>query len=539
MSYNILINGYVQKGDLVGARKVFDEMSDRNVATWNAMIAGFVQFEFNEEGLELFRFMRVSEFLPDEFCLGSVLRGCAGLRDLSLGQQVHVYVIKCALEGNLVVGCSLAHMYMRCRRLVEGEKVITSFRIRNVIAWNTLIAGYAQNGYSEGVLDLFNLMKKAGLKPDKVTFVSVLSSCSDLATLGQGQQIHAETIKAGAKSVMAVVSSLISLYSKCGCLEDSVKVFTEREGADSVLWSSMITAYGFHGHGEEAIRLFERMKQEELEIGDVTFLSLLYACSHSGLKEKGKEFFAMMTERYGLKPRLEHYTCMVDLLGRFGCLDEAESMIRTMPINPDVIIWKTLLSACKIHNNVDFAKRISEEILKFDPNDASSYVLLANIHASAKKWQDVSELRKAMRDRNVRKEPGISWLELKNQIHQFSKGDKSHSQSTEIDLYLKELIAELKLHGYVPDTSSVLHDMENEEKEYHLTNHSEKLAIAFGLMNVPEGVPIRIMKNLRVCSDCHIVFKFISKIKNREIIVRDASRFHHFKEGRCSCGDYW
>lgn len=539
MSCNIMINGFVQCGDLESAQKLFDEMPDRNVATWNAMVAGLIQFEFNEEGLSAFSEMHELGFLPDEFTLGSVLRGCAGLRSLQAGRQVHAYVMKCGLVFNLVVGSSLAHMYMKSGSLEEGEKVIKLMPSRNVVAWNTLIAGKAQNGYSEVVLDQYNMMKHAGFRPDKITFVSVISSCSDLATLGQGQQIHAEIIKAGASSVVGVVSSLISLYSRCGCLEDSVKAFTEIEDGDAVLWSSMIAAYGFHGKGEEAIKLFKQMEQEGFEANDITFLSLLYACSHSGLKEKGIEFLDLMVEKYGLKPRLEHYTCMVDLLGRSGCLEEAEAMIKSMPVKADAVIWKTLLSACKIHKNKDMASRVAEEVLNLNPHDSASYVLLSNIHASAKRWEEVSHVRKSMRDRNVKKEPGVSWLEIKNRVHQFCMADKSHPKFLEIDLYLKELTADMKLRGYEPDVGLVLHDMDTEEKENELAHHSEKLAIAFALMSTPEGVPVRVMKNLRICSDCHVAIKYISDIKNREIVVRDCSRFHHFKNGRCSCGDYW
>lgn len=509
------------------------------MATWNAMIAAMTQFQFNEEGLGLFREMHRQGFSPDGFTLGSVLRGCAGLKAIHAGRQAHAYVIKCGFEFDLVVESSLAHMYMKSGFLENGENVIRSMPILTVVAWNTLIAGKAQNGLPEEVLDQYNMMKVAGYRPDKITFVSVLSACSELATLGQGQQIHAEIIKAGVSSTTAVISTLISMYSRCGCLEESFKAFKECENADVVLWSSMIAAYGFHGRGEEAIRLFEQMEEENSEANDVTFLSLLYACSHCGLKEKGTELFELMVNKYGVKPKIEHYTCMVDLLGRSGRLEEAEAMIRSMPVKEDAVIWKTLLSACKIHKNADMAMRIAEEILRIDPKDSASYVLLSNIHATAKRWQDVSEVRKAMRDRNVKKEPGISWLEFKNQIYQFRMADNSHPKYNEIDLYLRELTAEMKLRGYVPDTESNLHDMDNEEKEYDLRHHSEKLAIAFALMNTSDGVPIRVMKNLRVCRDCHLAIKFISEIKNREIIVRDTSRFHHFKDGKCSCGDYW
>ncbi|XP_010517593.1 PREDICTED: pentatricopeptide repeat-containing protein At2g41080-like [Camelina sativa] len=540
MSSNILINGYVRAGDLLSARNVFDEMPDRKLTTWNAMIAGLIQFECNEEGLSLFRDMHGLGFWPDEYTLGSVFSGSAGLRSVFIGQQIHGYTIKYGLELDLVVNSSLAHMYMRNGKLRDGEIVIRSMPVRNLVAWNTLIMGNAQNGCPETVLYLYKMMKISGCRPNKITFVTVLSSCSDLAIRGQGQQIHAEAIKIGASSVVAVVSSLISMYSKCGCLEDAAKAFSEREDEDEVMWSSMISAYGFHGQGDVAIKLFNTMVEKtEMEINEVAFLNLLYACSHSGLKDKGLELFDMMVEKYGFKPGLKHYTCVVDLLGRAGSLDQAEAKIRSMPIKPDTIIWKTLLSACNLHKNTEMAQRVFQEILQIDPNDSACYVLLANVHASAKRWRDVSEVRKLMRDKNVKKEAGISWFEHKGEVYHFKMGDRSQSTSKEIYSYLKELTQEMKLKGYKPDTASVLHDMDEEEKESDLVQHSEKLAVAYALMILPEGVPIRIIKNLRVCSDCHVAFKYISVIKKREITLRDGSRFHHFINGKCSCSDYW
>ncbi|KAK7399808.1 hypothetical protein VNO78_11000 [Psophocarpus tetragonolobus] len=539
MSSNIMIKAYLEMGNLESAKNLFDEMPDRNVATWNAMVTGLTKFEMNEESLLLFSRMNELGFMPDEYSLGSVLRGCAHLRALFAGQQVHAYVMKSGFEFNSVVGCSLAHMYMKAGSMHDGQRVIKWMPAGNLVAWNTLMAGKARRGCFEGVIDQYCMMKMAGFKPDRITFVSVVSSCSELAILGQGKQIHAETIKAGASSEVSVVSSLVSMYSRCGCLQDSVKAFLECKKRDVVLWSSMIAAYGFHGQGEEAIKLFNEMEQENLPGNEVTFLSLLYACSHNGLKDKGLDFFYMMVNKYGLKARLKHYTCVVDLLGRSGCLEEAEAMIRSMPVKADAIIWKTLLSACKIHKNEEIARRVAEEALTIDPQDSASYVLLANVYSSAKRWQDVSELRRSMKDKMVKKEPGVSWVEVKNQVHQFHMGDESHPKHVEINQYLEELISEMKKRGYVPDTSSILHDMDNEEKEHNLRHHSEKLAIAFALMSTTEGVPIRVMKNLRVCCDCHVAIKYISEIKNIEIIVRDSSRFHHFKNGTCSCGDYW
>ncbi|CAM8905953.1 unnamed protein product [Rhodiola kirilowii] len=539
MSGNILINGYMQIGDLDGARQVFDEMPERNVATWNAMLTGLVQFECNEDGLDVFSQMHVLGWLPDEYALGSALRACAGLRSAVAGEQVHAYAIKNGFESNMVVGSSLAHMYSKSGSLDDGEKVIKQMPELNVVAWNTLIAGRAQHKYPEGVLDQYNMMKAAGCRPDKITFVSALSSCAELATLGQGQQIHAEVIKTGTGSIDGVLSSLISMYSKCGCLNESVEAFNECESKDAVLWSAMIAAYGYHGRGEEAVKLFETLEKEAIEVNDVTFLSLLYACSHCGLKQQGLKFFNMMIEKYHLKPRVQHYTCVVDLLGRSGCLEEAEARIRSLPVKADSVIWKTLLSACKLHKNEEIAKRAAEEIIGLDPSDSVSYVTLSNIHASAQRWEEVSIVRREMKERYIKKEPGISWVEMKNCIYQFCVSDKSHTCSNEIISYLNELTNDLKLRGYMPDISSVLHDMDCEEKEQNLVHHSEKLAVAFALVKTTADAPIRIMKNLRMCSDCHVFIKFISELKEREIIVRDSSRFHHFNKGTCSCGDNW
>ncbi|GER54755.1 pentatricopeptide repeat-containing protein [Striga asiatica] len=541
MSCNIIIGGHIQNGELGPAMAVFEEMGPKNSATWNAVISGMIKFEQNEEGLRLFHEMHENGISPDAYTLSSVQRGCAGLKDLAKGKQVHGYTVKSGLGFDLVVINSTAHMYMRCGCLQEGELVIELMPSRNLVAFNTLIAGRVQNGFPSGALDAYLDMRRSGLRPDKITFASLITSCSDLSTLCQGQQIHSEVVKAGVTSVAAVNSSLISMYSHCGCLDEAVRVFGEKGAGekDHVLWSSMISAYGFHGKGKEAIGIFKEMEIDGIEANEVTFLSLLYACSHCGLKDEGFEFLDKMVNEYGLKPDAKHYTCLVDLLGRLGRLEEAEGLVRSMPVEVDAITWKTLLSACKVHKNADMAGRITEEIMKIDPRDSASYVLLSNAQASARRWQDVLEVRRKMKGVMVKKEVGISWVELKNEIHEFSVGDKSHPMCEEIESCLNDLMAEIRARGYVPNLGASLHDMDLEENEYNLAHHSEKLALAFALMSMPSGVTIRIMKNLRVCDDCHVAMKYVSLVREREIILRDSSRFHHFKNGDCSCGDFW
>ncbi|KAG2602021.1 pentatricopeptide repeat-containing protein At2g41080-like [Panicum virgatum] len=539
MSWNILIGGYIKNGDLETARKLFDKMPTRNVATWNAMVAGLTNSGLNEESLGFFLAMRREGMQLDEFGLGSVFRCCAGLRDVVSGRQVHAYVVRSGLDTDMCVGSSLAHMYMRCGFLEEGEAVLRVLPSLSIVSCNTIIAGRTQNGDSEGALEFFCMMRSVGVEANAVTFVSTITSCSDLAALAQGQQVHAQAIRAGVDKVVPVMSSLVHMYSRCGCLSDSERVFFGYSGTDLVLCSAMISAYGFHGHGQKAVDLFKQMMAGGAEPNEITFLTLLYACSHSGLKDEGMDCFELMTKTYGLQPSVKHYTCIVDLLGRSGRLDEAEALILSMPVRPDGVIWKTLLSACKIQKNFDMAERIAERVIELDPHDSASYVLLSNIRATSSRWEDVSKVRKNMRKHNVRKEPGVSWVEFKGKVHQFCTGDKSHSRQQEIDECLEEMIAKIRQCGYAPDMSMVFHDMEDEEKEVSLAHHSEKLAIAFAFLSLPEGVPIRIMKNLRVCDDCHIAIKLMSKVTGREIVVRDVSRFHHFRDGKCSCGDYW
>jgi hypothetical protein len=247
-----------------------------------------------------------------------------------------------------------------------------------------------------------------------------------------------------------------------------------------------------------------------------------------------------MSREYHLTPRLEHYCCIVDLLGRAGGLGEAQSFIQKMPIKPDAAIWGSLLGACRIYINIEIGEYAAERLFELEPENAAHYVLLSNMYAAAGRWDDIEIVRKMMKDRRVKKKPpGCSWIEVNNNVYTFHVGQRSNPQMQKIYEALERLAAELKEAGYVPDTRFALHDVEEEQKEFALCHHSEKLAIAFGLINTSPGTTIRIVKNLRVCGDCHSATKFISKIVAREIVVRDANRFHQFKDGCCSCGDYW
>lgn len=263
------------------------------------------------------------------------------------------------------------------------------------------------------------------------------------------------------------------------------------------------------------------------------------ACSHTGLIDTGKAYFYSMTQDYGIIANSKHYTCMIDLLGRAGRLDDAQNLMRNMPFEADAATWGALLGASRIHGNAELGEKAAEMIFELEPWNAGMYVLLSNLYASSGRWREVGKMRLKMRDTGLKKVPGYSWVEVQNKIHTFSVGDSTHPQSDKIYAFLEELDLRMKHEGFVSSPKLVLHDVEEEEKEQMLKYHSEKLAVAFAILNIPAGRPIRVIKNLRVCEDCHTAIKYISKIVGRLIIVRDSNRFHHFRDGVCSCGDYW
>jgi pentatricopeptide repeat protein len=329
------------------------------------------------------------------------------------------------------------------------------------------------------------------------------------------------------------------MYAKCGSIEDACRVFNKMPSRDVVTWTAMLEGCAMHGHGREALRHFEQMCDEGVQPDDITFVCVLSACSHAGLVDEGMCLYASMIRDYMIPAKLEHYTCMVDLLGRAGHLQEAENMIMAMPCKPQAAAWMALLGACRIHGNVGMAERVAKRILEMEPENAAVYVLLSNIYAAAGNRHLCENVERQRKERGAKKQPGRTWIEVNNEVHTFVVQDQDHPQMIEIHAELQRLSGLMHNAGYVPCTELVLDDVEEEEKVSHLCHHSEKLAIAFGFINTAPGTPLRIRKNLWVCKDCHTSAKFISKIVRRAIMVRDANHFHHFEDGVCSCMDYW
>lgn len=442
-------------------------------------------------------------------------------------------------ERNLVSWNAMIAGYAQNGKLRVARDLFDLMPQRNLGSWNSMIVGYAQSGHGEKSFELLFEMQMANVKADQATFASVLSACASLEALEQGKCVHGYIIESGFMSDVSVGNALITMYAKCGCIEDAKSVFDNISKKNYVSCNAMIAAYAQHGYGNEALQLFEQMKQTGMKPNHITFVGVLSACSHAGLVAEGCYYFHSMSRDYCIAPQADHYACMVDLLGRAGHLDEADKLINEMPFNPDAVVLGALLGACRIHMNVNLGERVAERLFELEPLNSSTYVLLSNIYAVAGRWDDVGKVRMIMKARGVIKKAGCSWVKIKNKVHVFQEGDIMHPQMEKIYSALHELERQMREVGYVPDTNFVLHDVEEQQKEQSLSQHSEKLAIAFGLISTPPGTMIRIMKNLRVCGDCHNAIKFISKIVAREIVVRDPKRFHHFKMGFCSCRDYW
>jgi pentatricopeptide repeat protein len=446
--------------------------------------------------------------------------------------------------GDIVAGNAIVDMYAKLSKIEAAQRMFDIMPVRDAVSWNTLITGYTQNGLANEAIETYGHMQKdEGLKAIQGTIVSVLPAYSHLGALQQGMRMHALSIKTGLSLDVYVGTCLVDLYAKCGKLADAMLFFESmpRRSTSTGPWNAIMAGLGVHGHGAKTLGLFSQMQQEGIKPDHVTFVSLLAACSHAGLVDQGRSFFDMMQIKYHIIPIAKHYACMVDMLGRAGQLDEAFDFIQSMPIKPDSAVWGALLGACRIHGNVEMAKVASQNLFELDPENVGYYVLMSNMYAKIGKWDGVHEVRSLVRRQNLQKIPGWSSIEVKRSVNVFYSGNQTepHPQHEEIQAELRNLLAKMRTLGYVPDCSFVLQDVEEDEKEQILNNHSERLAIAYGLINTPSRTPLHIYKNLRVCGDCHNATKYISKITEREIIVRDSNRFHHFKDGHCSCGDFW
>ncbi|KAG9447333.1 hypothetical protein H6P81_013461 [Aristolochia fimbriata] len=466
---NSLISMYGKCGLPDVSRQVFDKMFDKNVVSWSSMIGAYAQNCCFDDGLSLFRRMLEERVSPNRVTVLNLVPCISERNDADELQRV---IMEHGLQSDIRVQNAVVGMYARCGKIDIAQEIFRRIKDKDLVTWSSMIEALVQADLPMEALDLFKEMKSNNLHPDYVSILSVIGACSKLASLMQARVLHGVAVQRSFQQELIVQTALVDLYVKCGSLEYARMVFDQMQDKNLISWSTIISGYGMHGRGKEALELFNQMKNS-MKPDHIIFVSVLSACSHAGLIEEGWNCFNSMLTDFGVTPRTEHYACFVDLLGRAG------------------------------------------------------------------KKQKADQVRALMRRRGVKKTAGHTVIEVKNKLYKFHVGDRSNPETKLIYEELERLIQRIREAGYVPNTNFVLHDVEEEAKEKMLYVHSEKLAIVFGLINSSPGTVIRITKNLRVCEDCHSAIKYISKVTGREIVMRDAHRFHHFEGGSCSCGDYW
>ncbi|KAK4708293.1 hypothetical protein R3W88_029218 [Solanum pinnatisectum] len=450
---NSVLDMYGLFGYVESLNKVFDETPKRDSVAWNILISGFVRCGRFQDAVVVYKKMREeSGVKPGEATVVSTLSACTALKSLELGREIHGYVVE-ELEFSLIIGNALVDMYCKCGCLMVAREIFDDMPMKNVICWTSMVSGYVNsgqldearklfemspvrdlvlwttmiNGYVQfnrvdDAMDLFRSMQMQGIKPDKYTLVVLLTGCAQLGALQQGEWIH-DYMKENRITVTAVVgTALIEMYAKCGCIEKSMEIFDELEEKDTASWTSIICALAMSGNTRKALELFSEMEQAGFRPDDITYIGVLSACSHGGLVEEGRKYFHAMSRIHAIQPKLEHYGCLIDLLGRAGLLSEAEGMISQIPNRDNEIIvpiYGALLSACRIYGNVDVGERVAELLMEIESYDSSTHTLLANTYASAGRWEDVSKVRGTMRDLGVKKSPGCSSIDINGNVHEF------------------------------------------------------------------------------------------------------------------------
>ncbi|CAN6214764.1 unnamed protein product [Urochloa humidicola] len=535
-----LMSLYAKCGDMDCARYLFDRMEDPDLVAYNALISGYSVNGMVESSTELFKELAAAGWRPNSSTLVAVIPVYSPFGHEMLARCLHGFVVKARLDADALVSTALTTLYCRLNDMESARSMFDAMPEKTMESWNAMISGYAQNGLTEMAVALFQQMQALNVQPNPITISSTLSACAQLGALSMGKWVHKIIAKENLELNVYVMTALIDMYAKCGSIAEARSIFDRMDNKNVVSWNAMISGYGLHGQGAEALKLYRAMLDAHILPTSSTFLSVLYACSHGGLVDEGWTVFRVMTNEYKITPGIEHCTCMVDLLGRAGKLKEAFELISEFPksaVGPGV--WGALLGACMVHKDSDLAKLASQKLFELDPENAGYYVLLSNLYTSKKRYSEAAVVRQEAKSRNLVKTPGCTLIEIGDKPHVFMAGDRVHPQAEAIYSYLEKLTAKMIEAGYQPVTEAALYDVEEEEKEHMVKVHSEKLAIAFGLLSTEPGTEIRIIKNLRVCLDCHNATKFISKVTQRLIVVRDASRFHHFRDGVCSCGDYW
>lgn len=523
------------------AASIFRGIDDPCTFDYNTMIRGYVNETSFEDALCVYSEMVEEGVEPDNFTYPFVLKACTRLKSVREGKQIHGHVFKLGFEADVFVQNSLINMYGRCGEMTLSSAVFERMESKTAASWSSMVSARAGVGMWSDCLMLFREMcRETGLKAEESGMVSALSACANTGALDLGMSIHAYLLRNINELNIAVKTSLVDMYAKCGCLDKALRIFKKMESRNSLTYSAMISGLALHGEGEAALRMFSEMIEQGIESDHVVYVSVLNACSHSGLVKEGRRVFEDMLKEGKVEPTAEHYGCLVDLLGRAGLLEEALETIQNMAVEQNDVVWRSFLSSCRVHENVELGKVAARELIKLSSHNPGDYLVISNMYAQAQMWEDVARVRTEMANKGLKQTPGFSIVEVKGKTHRFVSQDRFHPQCKKIYKMLHQMEWQLKFQGYTPEyVTQVLLNVDEEEKRERLKGHSLKVALAFALLYTPPGSIIRIARNLRMCSDCHTYTKKISMIYEREIVVRDRNRFHLFKGGTCSCKDYW
>lgn len=615
-SWNSIISGYSALGYISEAWKLFQDMQTYNIrpdiVTWSCLLSGHFHSKLYLEVLRILREMQNAGCKPNSVSLISVLQAISELGLLKYGKEIHCYVLRNGFDHDLHLVTSLLDMYVKNKNLAKARTVFDNMQSRNSFAWNTMVSGHASMGYFKEALNVLDQMEKEGIKPNLVTYnilisgysfwgrikeasaminqmknstsltpdvvswtalisgcsrsgyyndalkyciemqkegirpnsatlASLIRCCAGLSFLQKGKELHSHCIRNGLAEDVFITTALIDMYSKSGCFKNAYEVFGKATNKRLASWNCMIRGFAIYNYADEAISLFHKMSEEDIQPDSITFTALLSGCRNSGLIDQGWKYFDMMKRDYNVIPRIEHYSCMVDLLSGAGYVDEAWDIIQTMPLEPDVAVWGAFLGACQIHGNLELGETAARKLFELEPQNPANYVSLMNLYAVVNKWDEVERIKQLMKVKGVVKSGHLwSWIQINQTVHLFSDRGKPHQDEGEIHFELYQLISEMKKKmEYVPATECVYQNIDSVEKEKVLLSHTEKLAITYGLIKTKAPAPIRVIKNTRICSDCHTVAKNISLLRNRDIFIKDGLRFHHFSNGKCSCNDFW
>ncbi|GLT93948.1 hypothetical protein SLE2022_117140 [Rubroshorea leprosula] len=529
-----LIEMYGRLDSVDTARWLFESAPARNSIAWT-MIAKLYLID-NKPDLAIDIFNQIVELGVDidPVVLATAINACSLLKSLQQARKVHQIARKCGLECHVLVSNSLLKMYVECDNLEEAQAVFNAMPSKDIISWTEMIRAYRKTGGFNESLKLLRRMISSGVQPDSLTISSVLPACGRVQAHKQGKEIHAYLLRNGIAMNVKVQNALMDMYVKSGFIELASNVFAGMREQDIISWTIMILGYSLHGRGELGVDIFCKIKKDSsIEIDELTYAAVLHACSIARMVDKGRFFFNCIK-----KPKVTHCALMVSLLARAGLFNEARSFIEEYQIEKHVEVLRALLDGCRMHQQLKIGKQVIEQLCELEPLNAENYVLLSNWYAEIAKWDMVDKVRQMVRDMGLKPKRAYSWIEFQNKVHVFSTGDVSHPRSERIYWELQCLMKKMEDERHNCSSVFGLHDVD-EERECLPTGHSEMLAISFGLISTQVWTTIRITKNLRVCQSCHDTAKVLSKMVEREIIIKDPNCFHHFKDGLCSCRDFW